>query len=191
MRYLPLFAFATANALYLLPASQATAAHECRRAIHETFEANFHRLNVEFDSRKRALHEEHHANRMCVLDEIRHAERVLCSEERASVVRQLHHRLRQLDRHYHRRLRSLHEHVEGQRDALRYHRDHALQSCHHACSGACGADIPHLKQQVTSRYAPPLRHADWTHLPAQPRPAGNYTEPPLRLLLRELLARHF
>ena len=100
--------FCAVGVFAFIPASDADAAHDCRRAIHETFDANYHQLNAQFESQKRALHHEHRANRECVHREIRHAERVLCGEERAAVVRDLHYKLRKIDRRHHHRIRALH-----------------------------------------------------------------------------------
>ena len=179
------------GALSLLMVGTADAAHECRRAIHKAFEADHRRLHHEFDAEKRAIHEEHRASRECVLEEIRHAERELCGQRRAAVIRQLHYELRQLDRRHHHRLRSLHTRLEQQRDALRHERDRALQACRNGCRGACGAQRPHVEPDVSDQYGPAFQQPGRPYRTVRPYSVRNAVESPLQLLLRDLLARQF
>ena len=130
-----------AGAAMLAGTGVAEASHECRSRIHAQYEYHHRALDREFHDRKREMSRAHQDQRRCVLKEIRAVERQLCGAERDAAIRELHHKLRTVDRRFHVLVRSLHSRFEERRDALRRRRDTALRVCRHECSGACQATV--------------------------------------------------
>lgn len=187
MRLANLISACVASCSALTATNVAVAAHDCRRVIHEEFNANFHRLNVDFEARKRSLHQEHRASRECVLRDLRRAERLYCGEQRAAIVRELHCKLRDIDRRHHHAVRTLHREVEAHRDGLRRDRDFALRACRNRCTGACGSVRLDLPAESFGRRLPHSTHDFARRRAADVTTAPGYPGSPLSALLWELL----